>query len=29
MFRKAGPRDLDAIAAIYDHIHDNEEAGEK
>ena len=27
MFRKAEPRDLDAIAAIYDHIHDNEEAG--
>lgn len=27
MFRKAEPRDLDAIAAIYDRIHDNEEAG--
>ena len=27
MFRKAEPRDLEAIAAIYDRIHDNEEAG--
>lgn len=27
MFRKAELRDLDAIAAIYDRIHDNEEAG--
>ena len=27
MFRKAEPKDLEAIAAIYDHIHDNEEAG--
>ena len=27
MFRKAEPRDLDSIAAIYDRIHDNEEAG--
>lgn len=27
MFRKAEPRDLDAIAAIYSRIHDEEEAG--
>ena len=27
MFRKAELRDLDAIVAIYDRIHDNEEAG--
>lgn len=27
MFRKAEPKDLEAIAAIYDRIHDNEEAG--
>ena len=27
MFRKAEPRDLDIISAIYDRIHDNEEAG--
>ena len=27
MVRKATPADLDAIAAIYDHIHTNEEAG--
>jgi len=27
MFRKAELRDLDAIASIYDRIHDNEEAG--
>ena len=27
MFRKAEPKDLEAIAAIYDRIHDHEEAG--
>lgn len=28
MFRKAGPKDIDAIAAIYEKLHDLEESGQ-